>query len=179
MPQMGYDMNEGTVVRWLKHEGDKVAAHEAIAEIETDKAVVEIESSVSGLMLKIVVAEGATVPVGETIAYIGQVGEGIAEGTAVPAASPRATALVAAAPTPAAPPTRARADAKASPIARKLAAEHGVDLKKVTGTGPGGRITRDDVLAAAGGGAAGPAVTPSPAQSTPAQASGPLSLIHI
>lgn len=174
MPQMGYDMNQGTVVRWLKHEGDSVAAHEAIAEIETDKAVVEIESSVSGSVLKIVVAEGSTVPVGETIAYIGQVGEEVLEGTAAPAASPQATTLVAAASTPVVPPTGGGADAKASPIARKLAAEHGVDLKKVTGTGPGGRITRDDVLAAAGGGAAGPAVTSSPAQSTPAQASGPL-----
>ena len=174
MPQMGYDMNEGTVVSWLKHEGDSVAAHEAIAEIETDKAVVEIESSVGGSMLKIVVAEGATVPVGETIAYIGQVGEEIAEGTAASAAPPQATALVAAAPTPAAPRARGGGDAKASPIARKLAAVHGVDLSQVTGTGPGGRITRDDVLAAAGGGAAAPAVTPSPARSAPAQASGPL-----
>ena len=78
MPRMGYDMNEGTIVRWLKHEGDSVAAGEAIAEIETDKAVVEIESSASGSVLRIVVPEGATVPVGQTIAYVGQVGEEIA-----------------------------------------------------------------------------------------------------
>jgi len=71
MPQMGYDMQEGTVVRWLKTEGSPVQMGEAVAEIETDKAVVEFESYGEGILLQILVAEGTTVPVGETIAIVG------------------------------------------------------------------------------------------------------------
>ena len=71
MPQMGYDMQEGTLVRWLKSEGDTVALGELIAEVETDKAVVEIEATAAGTVLKLLVDEGTSVPVGEAIAVIG------------------------------------------------------------------------------------------------------------
>ncbi|SVC74395.1 uncharacterized protein METZ01_LOCUS327249, partial [marine metagenome] len=77
MPQMGYDMEEGTLVRWLKAEGDVVTLGELIAEIETDKAVVEIEANTSGTVLKLLVGEGTAVPVGEGIAVIGEPGEDI------------------------------------------------------------------------------------------------------
>ena len=75
MPQMGFDMQEGTIVRWLKQEGDEVTRGEPIAEIETDKAIVEMEAFASGVLLKTVVGEGETVPVGQTIAVIGSPGE--------------------------------------------------------------------------------------------------------
>ena len=75
MPQMGYDMEEGTVVRWLKEEGSTVGRNEPVAEIETDKAVVEFESEAEGVLLRIVASEGSIVPVGETIALVGLEGE--------------------------------------------------------------------------------------------------------
>ena len=75
MPQMGYDMEEGTVVRWLKEEGSAVNRNEAVAEIETDKAIVEFESDSEGVLLKIIAPEGTVVPVGQTIAVIGDEGE--------------------------------------------------------------------------------------------------------
>ena len=81
MPQMGYDMEEGTVVRWLKEEGSPVSRNEAVAEIETDKAVVEFESEVEGILLSIVAVEGSVVPVGETIAVVGADGEEIVFGS--------------------------------------------------------------------------------------------------
>ena len=150
MPQMGYDMEKGTVVAWLKREGDTVSQHEAIVEIETDKAVVEIEAPVSGSLLRIVVPDGVTVPTGEAIGYIGKAGE------SVPEAGPeqaRATATTVAAPAEV-PPTASGspevgARQLASPIARRIAEERGVDLSQVRGTGPGGRITKDDVLGVA------------------------------
>ena len=77
MPQMGYDMEEGTVVRWLKDENSPVEKNEPIAEIETDKAVVEFESETSGVLLKIVAPEGSVIPVGQTIAIVGQEGESV------------------------------------------------------------------------------------------------------
>ena len=85
MPQMGYDMQEGTVVRWLKQEGEPVSEGEAIAEIETDKAVVEFESYASGVLRKVLVLEGATVPVGEPIAVVNGVDED--DGEEIPSAS--------------------------------------------------------------------------------------------
>lgn len=151
MPQMGFDMQEGTLVRWLKQEGEEVKRGEPIAEIETDKAVVEMEAYASGVVLKTVVPEGATVPVGQTIAFIGEAGEAIPEGepaakAAVPeAAAAQPEAVSKAEEAKASPPQRV--EVKASPLARRLAEEKGIDLTKVTGTGPGGRITKDDVLA--------------------------------
>ena len=152
MPQLGYDMREGTVVRWIKQEGDEVVANEVIAEIETDKAVVEFKPTTGGVLRRIVAGEGEAVPVGELIAVIGDADEALPDdlGGPVPAA---ATAEPAA--TPSAPPTSTPAAAasagevRASPIARRLARERGVDLAGITGTGPGGRIVEADVLAAA------------------------------
>ncbi|MBI4282171.1 MAG: 2-oxo acid dehydrogenase subunit E2 [Chloroflexi bacterium] len=148
MPQMGYDMKEGTLVRWLKREGEEVKRGEPIAEIETDKAVVEMEAYASGVLLKTVVAEGATVPVGQAIAFIGSPGEPLPEMVRAPteaeasegaAAQPEAARLSGV--------SVARGQVRASPLARRLAEEKGIDLAQVPGTGPGGRITREDVLA--------------------------------
>ena len=75
MPQMGFDMVEGTLVRWLKEEGAAISKNEAVAEIETDKAVVEFESESAGTLLKIVAPEGTVVPVGQTIAFVGEAGD--------------------------------------------------------------------------------------------------------
>ena len=154
MPQMGFDMQEGTIVRWLKQEGDEVTRGEAIAEIETDKAIVEMEVFASGVLLKTVVGEGETVPVGQTIAVIGAPGEPLPDLDAAPAASAEAEAppqeapAVAEAAPAAEAPAAAAEQVRASPLARRLAEERGIDLARVKGTGPGGRITRDDVLAA-------------------------------
>ena len=177
MPQMGYDMQEGTVLRWLKGEGDAVANGEPIAEIETDKAVVEFESYADGVLHRIIVPAGTTVPVGQPIAVVGGQDESIeasagpSEDTAedeadsapvedepddAPSAAipmpPASTTIPeeesSAEPAPAVeePPAPA-APLRASPIARRIADERGIDISKVTGTGPGGRIVKDDVLA--------------------------------
>ena len=164
MPQMGYDMQEGTLVRWLKSVGDSVSLGDAVAEIETDKAVVEFESTAEGVILELLVEEGTTVAVGESIASVGVEGETVAaggdgpdesteaepvadessesEGQEEPAAE-KEDAEAAAIPLPASP-----SEVRASPVARRLAAERGVDLSTVVGTGPGGRILRSDVLSA-------------------------------
>ena len=177
MPQMGYDMQEGTVVRWLVPEGAEVKEGDPVAEIETDKAVVEFESYATGLLHRILVPEGTAVPVGQAIAIVAAAGEEIPE---MPEAdAPPETEQdppdesvemeepmqedeppVAEAPAPVedAPAPAARL-VRASPVARKLAEERGIDLSQVAGTGPGGRITRDDVLAAE---AEAPAEEPEP-----------------
>ena len=149
MPQMGYDMQEGTLVRWLKQEGEEVKRGEPIAEIETDKAVVEMEAYASGVVLKTVVSEGTTVPVGQAIAFIGQTGESIPEGEPAPEPVAKAEAPTAAAQPEIARPSEAPASeqVKASPLARRIAEEKGIDLAQIPGTGPGGRITRDDITA--------------------------------
>ncbi|MDW7982920.1 MAG: dihydrolipoamide acetyltransferase family protein [Thermomicrobium sp.] len=160
MPQMGYDMKEGTILRWLKREGETVERGEPIAEIETDKVNLEIESFASGVILKLLAREGETIPVGQPIALIGEPGEKLAEET-VPAGATVGTAVtVAATPTaaavpppgPAAPPVEEVSPSpgervRASPLVRRLAAEHGIDLSTVRGSGPGGRIVKEDILA--------------------------------
>ena len=153
MPQMGYDMTEGTVAKWVKQEGDAVEKGEIIAEIETDKATVEMEAEAGGVLRRIAVGEGATVPVGQVIGVIGAADEELPDPAEMPPAPAPATAEEAAAPEPeAAPAAPAPADAsasgavRASPVARRLADERGIDLKLVSGTGPGGRITKEDVL---------------------------------
>jgi len=153
MPQMGYDMEQGIVVRWIKAEGDQVKRGEPLAEIETDKAVVEMESLAAGVLRKIMAEAGSTVPVGQVIAIVADPEEDIADVVAAAASAPAETHTAPQAapvtPAPAAPaPTEQRASAaeiKASPVARRLAQEKGLDLAQVTGTGPGGRITREDV----------------------------------
>ena len=154
MPQLGYDMREGTVVRWVKQEGDEVVANEVIAEIETDKAVVEFKPTTGGVLRRIVAGEGEAVPVGQLIAVIGDADEALPDDLAGPAEAAPSDAPSAPEPasTPTAPSTVAAAPAgevRASPIARRLARERGVDLSTVTGSGPGGRIVEADVLAAA------------------------------
>ncbi len=152
MPQMGYDMREGTVVRWYKKEGDVVARGEVIADIETDKATVEFEAFIGGVLRKIVAQEGAAIPVGDLIAVITGPDEALPEGL-LAAAGPEAI--------PPQPPVAIRGqeaisrpsesttpvgEARASPIARRLARERGIDLSLVTGTGQSGRIVEDDVM---------------------------------
>ena len=150
MPQLGYDMREGTVVRWIKQEGDEVVANEVIAEIETDKAVVEFKPTTGGVLRRIVASEGEAVPVGQLIAVIGGADEAIPDDFGGP---PAAAPAPAAKPAPAATPAPAAAapagEVRASPIARRFARERGVDLAAITGSGPGGRIVEADVLAAA------------------------------
>ena len=154
MPRMGYDMQEARVVQWLKAEGDHVNMGEDIAEIETDKAIVPMPSVGTGTLLRQMAAEGDVVPVGQILAVIGQPGEEIPPEMLVSAAPAAAAAPEPAPPSPAttnvatsAAPSSAPSGVRASPLARKLAAEHGIDLAHVTGTGPGGRITEADVAA--------------------------------
>lgn len=137
MPQMGYDMREGKVVKWLKREGETVRRGEPLAEIETDKAVVEMPASGEGVVRKILVGEGVTVPVGKAIAIIGTADEPLPEVAEAPPPAP--------APAPAPAPSPPAEGVRASPLARRLAEELGVDLRQVQGTGPGGRITEADV----------------------------------
>ena len=165
MPQMGYDMQEGTVVRWLKAEGSNVEIGEPVAEIETDKAVVEFESYAEGVLQKILVNEGTTVPVGEVIAIVGEdsevVGTTAEPESPAPVAEPELTEEethaaipLGAASTPPSDGTETPAEPEepnesrrvlATPVARQIAAEAGIDLGAVEGTGPGGRVTKDDV----------------------------------
>ena len=154
MPQLGYDMREGTVVRWVKQEGDEVVANEVIAEIETDKAVVEFKPTTGGVLRRIVAGEGEAVPVGQLIAVIGDADEALPDDLAGPAVATASEAAPAPEPASAPTPLTAAASApsgevRASPIARRLARERGVDLSTITGSGPGGRIVEADVLAAA------------------------------
>ena len=162
MPKMSYDMQQGTVVRWLKDEGEQIISGEVIAEIETDKATVEMPAYTNGVMGRIVVETGRSVPVGELIAIITQQGETLppldtqpaetaspAPETSQPSQSEEAIPLPAASTSPASsPPADAPAgEVRASPIARRLARERGIDLTRVSGSGPGGRIVEADILA--------------------------------
>ena len=147
MPKLGLTMTEGTVSKWLKKVGDAVSEGEPLFEVETDKLTNTIEASASGVLRHLFVEEGVTVPVLEKVAVIAAADEDIAGllGGAAPAPA------AAAAPTPAAAPAASPAEKKAggrviaSPAAKKLAKEKGIDLTLVTGTGPNGRITEDDV----------------------------------
>jgi len=151
MPKLGQTMEKGKIVRWLKKEGEKVERGEPILEIETDKAVLEVEARGSGILKKVLAQEGEVVPVTKVIGYIAKEDEEIPEtmiqramaelkGVAAPA--PAETAQVTEAPSE----KKVERRIKASPLARKIAREKGVDLTQVVGTGPGGRITSKDVL---------------------------------
>ncbi len=155
MPKMGYDMREGTVVRWYKQEGEEVSRGEVIADIETDKATVEFEAYTSGILHSRVAHEGVPVAVGDAIAIIAEPGEELGAESAAqtvvePASAPTGGAQTGAAPvdTMAESTTLPRnaGEVRASPIARRLARERGVDLALVEGTGPGGRVVEKDVL---------------------------------
>ena len=149
MPKLGFDMAEGTLVRWVKNEGEEISKGDVLAEIETDKATVEVESSATGVVLKHLVDQGSVVPVSTPIAVVGEAGEEVqavpataesksqAEETApaispAPQAQPEPATIKEAAP---APETNL---IKASPLAKKIAADKNVDLGSIQGTGPGG-----------------------------------------
>jgi pyruvate dehydrogenase E2 component (dihydrolipoamide acetyltransferase) len=161
MPKLGFDMAEGILVRWVINEGDHVSKGAILAEIETDKATVEVESSYEGVLLRQLVSQGTVVPINDPIAVIGEPGEevnldamlgksGMVEkskekGKAIKEESIQKTSPE---PTPnleiLVPPIYAEAP-HASPLARSMAADKGIDLHLVHGTGPGGRITKKDI----------------------------------
>ena len=157
MPQMGYDMKEGTIVRWLIETGSHVDKNEIVAEIETDKAVVEFQSYLDGFITQILVKEGDTVPVGTVIALVGSKDEIVAresENVAEEAQTKKQDAEVEEQVEEPILFTENTTDlnnkfgkipVKASPVARKLAKEKGYNLSDITGTGPAGRISREDV----------------------------------
>ncbi|WMI81779.1 dihydrolipoamide acetyltransferase family protein [Anaerotignum sp. MB30-C6] len=170
MPQLGLTMEEGTVTRWVKQEGDAVKAGDVILEITTDKLTSEVESEHDGTLLKIVAQEGEDIPVKGLLAYIGEAGEEVGGAEATPeAAAPAAVeAPVVAAPAAAtpAPVVTANGRIRISPLARKTAAKMGVDYANIKGTGPAGRIVQKDILAAAENApvaaVAAPAAAPAP-----------------
>ena len=154
MPQMGFDMKEGTVAKWRKQEGEQVSRGEVIAEIETDKAVVEMEAYASGTLRKIMVHENNAVPVGTLIAIIADPDEDISsletsQQAFTTVEDKPLTSMESSATTTQESASQGRDSStsviKASPIARRLAKEMNVDLTLVNGTGPGGRITEADV----------------------------------
>jgi pyruvate dehydrogenase E2 component (dihydrolipoamide acetyltransferase) len=153
MPKLGFDMAEGVLVRWVKQVGESINKGDVLAEIETDKATVEVESAFSGLVLQHLVDAGTSVPVNNPIALVGAAGEKIETATAPVAgqtSNAEVLAVTAATPTPHEPAlviSAAPAPQKASPLARKVAREKGVNLASVIGTGPGGRIVRRDIEA--------------------------------
>lgn len=171
MEALSPTMEEGRLVEWKKQEGDPVAAGEVLAEVETDKAVMDLQARAAGTLLKHIAAAGATVPVGNLVGIIGEKGEDItalvgAAGKPAPKAAPAApaapaalaapvapaapapVAAPAASPAPAAPALRPVADGgriKASPLARKVAADRGLDLARIPGSGPEGRVILRDL----------------------------------
>ncbi len=160
MPQLGLTMEEGTVTKWVKQEGDAVKAGEVLLEITTDKLTSEVESEHDGVLLKIVAQEGEDIPVKGLLAYIGEAGETVGDAPA-PASAPAPTSAPVAAETKpvSIPSPAAGGRVRISPLAKKTAAKLGVDYATVTGTGPLGRIVQRDILAAAEAGktAAAPA----------------------
>ncbi len=164
MPQMGESIAEGTIVRWIKKVGDDVDRDEPLFEISTDKVDAEIPSPVAGRLAEIRVKEGETVPVNSVVAVIGGAGEEVAPAAPAPAAAPQpSTTAASAANTPAStapaanteveedaePEAEAGDDAhrqKSSPLVRRIAREHNVDITKIHGTGINGRVTKQDIL---------------------------------
>lgn len=148
MPRLSDTMKEGMIARWLKAEGDAVSRGDPLVEIQSDKATLEVEAFESGVLRRIVAQEGAVVPLGETIAVIGDREEALPD---LPSAAPQPEAAAA----------RSDRRVKVSPLAKKMAARMGIDLASVAGTGSGGRIVKRDILAAA---------EQPPAQPAPAEA---------
>lgn len=188
MPKLGFDMAEGTLVRWVKSEGENVTKGEILAEIETDKATVEVESPFSGVVARQLVTEQTSVPVGTAIAIIAAPGEKVDTSAPAPAVQESMGAAAigslnqaeeeppapvgAARPAAAAQPTIESGPVKASPLARKMARDAGIDLARVQGSGPLGRIVRKDIEGAAAQPAATAALVAGPAgaAAAPAQA---------
>ncbi len=150
MEALSPTMEEGRLVKWTKHEGDAVKSGDTLAEVETDKAIMELVARADGQLIKVVVPEGSTVPVGNVVAWIGKPGEKVDgaredKPAPTPTMSPRAAAPAPspAQSTPVTPPAATRV--KASPLAKRMAKDAGVDLKLVQGSGPGGRVVKRDV----------------------------------
>src|SRR5690349_7386866 len=172
MPKLSPTMEEGQIARWLKKEGDKVSMGEPLAEIDTDKATMEMQALANGTLRKIIINEGQSAPLGQLIAVIGEPEEDIAsllsEAPPAPAAAkPEAAPEPPPAPAPQQPAPQAQAAAAASvgngrqaptapasgrvivsPLAARMAAEAGLDLRSMQGSGPGGRIVKKDIEAA-------------------------------
>ncbi|MGA0117910.1 MAG: 2-oxoglutarate dehydrogenase, E2 component, dihydrolipoamide succinyltransferase [Ilumatobacteraceae bacterium] len=194
LPQLGETVTEGTITRWFKKVGESVAADEPLFEVSTDKVDTEVPSPIAGVLTEIRVAEGDTVPVGTVIAVVGDSAGAPAPAPAAPApaAAPAPTPPPAPAPAPApaaapapvaappAPTSPVAAPASStegmvlSPVVRKLISENGLDASRINGTGPGGRITRDDVMAVIDSGTARPAAAapaaPAPVSAAPVAA---------
>lgn len=173
MPKFGLTMIEGTIQKWFKAEGDAINAGEALFEVETEKVLYEIEVSVAGTVAKLLYAVEAVVPIGLPVAVIAEAGENVAEvaarysGGAPAAKAAAAPAPAAASPAPVAASASGRREgAPVTPAARKLAEEHKIDLARVVGTGPGGRVTREDVQKVIDAGGQAPVSAPAPAQAT-------------
>lgn len=190
MPKLGFDMSSGNVVRWLKAEGAAVHRGDALLEIETDKATVEVQAEVDGVLGKILVAKGE-VPVGDPIGQIVAAGESPAVPAAAPAKAPApagapaksdepANAPAPVVPAPAAIQPTTGGDGRriaASPIAKRMAREQGIDLATVRGTGPGGRIVKEDIETVEATQQAKAAPTPQPVKApatSPAEGDVPL-----
>ncbi|MBI3799237.1 MAG: 2-oxo acid dehydrogenase subunit E2 [Deltaproteobacteria bacterium] len=179
MPKFGLTMTEGTIQKWFKAEGEAIKAGEPLFEVETEKVLYEVESSAAGTVAKLLYPIEAVVPVGLPVAVIAEAGENVAEvaaryGGGAPAvaaaATPATSAPVAASATAGAAPSGGRREgAPVTPAARKLAEEHKIDVSRVVGTGPGGRVTREDVqkVIDAGGQAPAPVAAPTPAAASP------------
>ncbi|MGD0004012.1 MAG: dihydrolipoamide acetyltransferase family protein [Anaerolineaceae bacterium] len=184
MPKLGFDMAEGTLVRWVKAEGENVIKGDVLAEIETDKATVEVESNFSGVLNRRLVEQGTVVPVGSPIAIIGTPGEIVEDGAEAGPSTP----TLAAAPEKVAAPAQARPSipagtagpaiaaapevpsgvVKASPLAKRIAQDREVDLSRLHGSGPEGRIVKKDVEAFLASAPAAPAGMPQPVAPSPA-----------
>jgi len=179
MPSLGHTMEKGKIIEWLKHEGDPIAKGEPLVVIETDKVITEVESPADGVVLRIVVPSEEERPIGALLAVLGAQGEQVSEAELQQMLGPVAV-KTSAAPVPMPMPVAApRAEVaardggerlKISPIARKLADELGLDASTIQGTGPGGRITKDDVLRVAEAAPAAAPVTTAPAVPPPAPA---------
>ena len=193
LPQLGETVTEGTITKWFKKVGDSVALDEPLFEVSTDKVDTEVPSPISGVLTEIRVAEGDTVPVGTVIAVVGDASSApapaavasapaahVAPSTPAVASSTLASSNVSEAPPASVAPVPAPSPAPASatgssgtstvlsPVVRKLIAENNLNAASITGTGPGGRITRDDVLAAISRGGTTSAPAPAAAASAPA-----------
>jgi pyruvate dehydrogenase E2 component (dihydrolipoamide acetyltransferase) len=180
MPQMGESIFEGTITKWLKKTGDKVQRDEPLFEISTDKVDAEIPAPASGVLQEIKVSEGNTVQVNTVVGVIGDGSGASASAPAKAAAPPSAAPAPSQRPAPAAPSDSTASasddepdsDVRSSPLVRKLAREHNVDLARVSGSGTGGRVTKQDVLDFVEQRSAAPAAA-APAQSNPVAASSP------
>ncbi|MDX6581066.1 MAG: hypothetical protein QOI10_250 [Solirubrobacterales bacterium] len=209
MPRLSDSMEEGTVLKWMKAVGDEVALGEELVEIETDKANMVYEADAAGTLIEIVASEGDTLPIGEVIARVGEAGETPAgnggggdsgrDSSAVPAPPaapdprvpaadippevPSSTAPAASSATPTQQEAATESDGrvKASPLARRIAKEKGVDLASLSGSGPGGRIIKTDVEGATPGAApaAAPAAATAGARETPETAKGTVEVVEL